>query len=96
MHLGRHEYYPLNKEKNDDITALAINIIGHEYDRIMRELKLWIIEQLHQHKIGKITGIFENWEDSTVTPSDVWENFRFRNWRGKVTGRINPGMIDLN
>ncbi|MHA2308706.1 MAG: hypothetical protein ACXABJ_05475, partial [Candidatus Heimdallarchaeaceae archaeon] len=31
---------------------------------------------------------FENWEDSSVTPSDVWKNFKFRNWRGKLTGRI--------
>jgi hypothetical protein len=88
VHLGRHEYYPLSKEKNDDITALAINIIGHEYDSLMRELKLWIIEQLHQQQTGKITGIFENWEYSSATPNDVWRNFKFRNWRGKITGRI--------
>lgn len=81
---GPHEYYALKNQKNDDITTFAVNIIGHEYEKIMRDFKLWIIKLLKENN----EEVFKNWTESEIIPEDVWKNFKFNNWHGKVTGRI--------
>lgn len=84
-YIYRHELKidPLRPNNIEVKAASAINAIGHEYNRILRDFELWIISLLQND-----LEFFTPWRASNLDYEDIKANFKFTNWRNKIKGTI--------